>query len=116
MAEPTPVNGQITDAVSEDADAQDHAHTQTEADSNESDVIGSSPAVALSTLYQASAQSLGIAMQNAVSAQQSMNTLAMAVTASSVKLVQSVPGDQTIGLEDLLRVPMLPTMSDEENN
>ena len=114
MAEPTTVDSQVTDAVSNDAEAD--AQTQIETQSTGHGVIGSSPAIALSNLYQASAQSLAIAMQNAVSAQQGMNTLTMAVTASSVKLVQSGSGDQTIGLEDLLRMPMLPSMVDEENN
>ena len=121
MAFPTSVNSQITDAATSEGAASEgtassdstpeHGATR----SNRA-VIGNAPAVALSTLYQATAQSLNTAMQNAVSAQQNMNTLAVAVTAASVKLVQSGPDDQAVGLGDLLRVPYLPTVADEENN
>jgi len=68
MAYPTPVNGQITDAVTQ---------------SNVS-VVAEAPAMAMGTLFQASAHSLGILMENAVSQQQQAAVLAQAVTTQSV--------------------------------
>jgi hypothetical protein len=50
MALPTPVNGQITDAV-------------TQANLT---VLGQAPAMALGNLFQSSAQAFGLMMQNAV--------------------------------------------------
>lgn len=69
MADVTPLNGQITDAVTQ------------------SDVmtLGSAPAQALATLYQASAQSVAAAMQNAVAGQHSMATLSQAALARCVE-------------------------------
>lgn len=75
MAEPTLVNGQITDAV-----------TQTNVD-----VLASAPTQALASLYQATAHSLGLAMQNAVSQQQSMSTLSQAVTATAANILLGTP-------------------------
>jgi hypothetical protein len=71
---PTTVNPQITDAV-----------TQTNVK-----VLGEAPAMAMGSLYQTMAQSLGILMQNAVSAQQSMNTISQAATTQGVALIYSV--------------------------
>jgi len=68
MAIPTPVNGQITDAV-------------TQADLT---VLGDAPAVALATLYQSLAQATGLASQNAVAAQQSLAAVNQAATASAI--------------------------------
>jgi flagellar basal body L-ring protein FlgH len=65
MALPTAVNGQITDSV-----------TQTNVKT-----IASAPAVAMSSLYQSAAHSMGLAVQNATSAQQQANTLSGAVAA-----------------------------------
>lgn len=62
MAFPTAVNSQITDAV-------------TQANGT---VMGDAPAQAMGALYQAMAQATGLAAQNAVAAQQSMNTIASA--------------------------------------
>lgn len=71
MAYPTAVNSQITDAVSQ---------TNVE-------VLGLSPALAASVLYQAVAQAAGNAALNATTAQQNGNTLAEATTAKGVALV-----------------------------
>lgn len=68
MAEPTPVNGQITDAVTQ---------------SNIS-VLAQSPAVALGALYEANSQALSLAMQNAVSHQQAANEVGLAVVSRCV--------------------------------
>lgn len=67
MAEPTPVNGQITDAV-----------TQTNITA-----IGNAAAQALATLQQSVAFSMSLAMQNAVSHQQAMNALSLALVAQA---------------------------------
>ena len=69
MAFPTPVNSQITDAVTQ---------------ANVS-VLGDAPAVALGNLYQAVGQALANAAHNATSAQQQNNTLAQAVTTRCVQ-------------------------------
>jgi hypothetical protein len=69
MALPTPVNGQITDAVTQ-------ANVQ---------VLGSSPAQALGALYQASALALANAAHNATNAQQQTAILAQAVTTRCVQ-------------------------------
>lgn len=74
MAGVTPVNGQITDAV-----------TQANVD-----VLGNSPAVAMGNLYQATAQALANAAHNATIAQQQANILAQAVTAQGVALLYSL--------------------------
>jgi len=74
MAFPTAVNDQITDSVTQ---------------SNLS-VVGESPAVALSTLYQVSAQAVGIMLQNAVAAQQQATVTAQAATTQSVRLLYSL--------------------------
>ena len=68
MAYPTPVNSQITDAVT-----QANVH-----------VVGSAPAVALGNLYQATAQALANAAHNATSAQQQAAITAQAVTTRCV--------------------------------
>jgi hypothetical protein len=72
MAFPTAVNDQITDAV-----------TQTNVK-----VLGDAPAQAMSSLYQATAQAMGIAAQNAVSQQQAADALGTALaTRCAVLLV-----------------------------
>jgi len=65
MALPTAVNGQITDSVS-----QSNVNT-----------IASAPAIAMGSLYQSAAHSMGLAVQNATYAQQQANTLAGTVVA-----------------------------------
>jgi len=71
MAFPTAVNSQITDAVTQ-------ANVK---------VLADAPAVAMGNLYQAIAQSLSLAAQNATSAQQQANALAEAVTTRCVVLL-----------------------------
>jgi len=71
MAIPTPVNGQITDAVTQ-------ANVQ---------VLGDSPAVALGMLFQAYASSMSLAAQNAVSAQQHLQAISMATTSACVSAI-----------------------------
>lgn len=74
MAEPTPVNGQITDAVT-----QSNVH-----------VLAGAPAQAMGSLYQATAQALANAAHNATAAQQQAHTLAQAATTMGVNLLYSI--------------------------
>jgi len=74
MAYPTAVNSQITDAVS-----QANAH-----------VVGNAPAFAMASLYQATAQALGLAAQNATSAQQQASVTAQAATTMGVATLYSL--------------------------
>lgn len=69
MAFPTAVNSQITDAV-----------TQTSVK-----VLGEAPAMAMGSLYQATAQALANAAHNATAAQQQANVIAQAVTTRCVQ-------------------------------
>ncbi len=71
MAYPTSLNSQITDAVTQ-------ANTK---------VLGDSPAVAMSNMYQATAQALGNAAHNATSAQQQTTVTAQAATTQGVSLL-----------------------------
>ncbi len=74
MAYPTAVNNQITDAVTQ----------------SNVKVLGDSPAVALSNLYQATAQALGNAAHNATTAQQQTNVTAQAATTMGVATLYSL--------------------------
>jgi hypothetical protein len=74
MAFPTSVNSQITDSV-------------TQANTN---VLVDAPAVALGNLYQATAQALGNAAQNATNAQQNANAILQATTTQGVALLYGV--------------------------
>ncbi|MEJ0025624.1 MAG: RebB family R body protein [Rhizomicrobium sp.] len=99
MAIPTPVNGQITDAVTQ----------------SNLTVVGQAPAMALGNLLQVSAQAFGLMMQNAAAAQQQLNITAQAVTtqgavvlsssasASAAKLAQSDVPDNLLSLLAALR-------------
>jgi flagellin-specific chaperone FliS len=69
MAFPTAVNSQITDSVTQ----------------SNVEVLASSPATALSMLYEGVASSLSLASQNAVSNQQNVNTLSEAVITRCVE-------------------------------
>jgi hypothetical protein len=69
MAFPTAVNSEITDSVTQ-------ANVQ---------VLGDAPAIAMGNVYQAVAQALATAAQNAANAQQQNFALAQAVTASCVR-------------------------------
>lgn len=74
MAFPTAVNSQITDSVTQ-------VNVQ---------VLGSSPAVAMGNLFQATSQALANAAHNATAAQQQTNVTAQAVTTMGVSLLYSV--------------------------
>lgn len=74
MALPTPVNGQITDAVTQ-------ANVK---------VLGDAPAMAMGSLYQALSHSTGILFENAVSSQQQLAIAAQAATNQGVIQVYSV--------------------------
>ena len=69
MALPTPVNGQITDSVTQ----------------SNVEVLASAPAQAMATLYQAMAQAAAMAASNAVTAQKNQNTISEAATTLCVK-------------------------------
>lgn len=71
MSFPTSVNSQITDAV---AQANIKA-------------VGEAPAIAIGTLYQSIAQSVGIAMQDAVTAQRQADMIAITATAEGINLL-----------------------------
>jgi hypothetical protein len=68
MAYPTPVNCMITDAVTQ-------GNVQ---------VVASAPAVAMGTIYQSSAHSIGILYQNAVQAQKMLSISSQAATNQGV--------------------------------
>lgn len=74
MALPTPVDSQITDAAAE-------AGVQ---------ITAEAPAIALGSLYQSTAQALGIAAHNAVTAQQQNAISMQAATAQAVMQLFSV--------------------------
>jgi hypothetical protein len=96
---PEIVNPQITDAV-----------TQAEVT-----VLGDAPAMAMGNLYQVSAQSFGMMMQNAAAAQQQLNITAQAATtqgvamlystgaAAAAKIAQSDVPDNMLSLLTILR-------------
>jgi hypothetical protein len=71
---PATVNNQITDAV-----------TQASAET-----LGNSPAVAMASFYQATAQALANAAHNATVAQQQGNILGQAVTAQGVAMIYAI--------------------------
>ena len=73
MALPTPVNGQITDAVTQ-------ANVM---------VLGVAPAQALGSLLQVASQAAGLSMQNAVANQQAMNQVSTAIV---TRCVESLTG------------------------
>ncbi len=75
MAEPTPVNGQITDAITQ----------------SNITVLGSAPAAALANLSHVSAHAFGLMMENAVAAQQAMNAIGQAVVTTSVSVLETRP-------------------------
>ena len=75
MAYPTPVNGQITDAVTQQSVS----------------LIAAAPAMAMGAVYQSSAHSIGILYQNAVLAQRQNAICAQAATNQGVMQLYSVP-------------------------
>lgn len=76
MAEPTAVNSQITDAVTQ-------ANLK---------VLGEAPAMAMGSIYQTMAHSLGVMFENAVSSQQQLNIAAQAATNQGVILMYASLG------------------------
>lgn len=75
MTIPTPVNGQITDSVTQSAVA----------------TIAAAPAMAMGSLQQTATHSLGILYQNAVQAQQQAAICAQAATNQGVVQLYSAP-------------------------
>lgn len=75
MAFPTSVNDQITDAVTQ----------------GNVKVLGDAPAQAMGLLFQATAQALSLAAQEATAHQQNAQTLAQAVTAASIAALLGAP-------------------------
>ena len=74
MAIPTPVNGQITDAVTQ-------ANVK---------VLGDAPAMAMGAIYQSLGHSTGILYENATSSQQQLAIAAQAATNQGVIQIYSV--------------------------
>ncbi|HTQ13427.1 MAG TPA: RebB family R body protein [Rhizomicrobium sp.] len=74
MAIPTPVNGQITDSVTQ-------ANVK---------VVGDAPAMAMGALYQSLAHSTGILYENATSTQQQIAICGQAATNQGVIQIYSV--------------------------
>ncbi len=75
MADPTAVNDQITDSVTQ----------------SNVEVLANAPALALSHLYQSMAYSTGLSFQNAVSNQQRLNVIGQAAAIQGVNLLYSLP-------------------------
>ena len=73
MAYPTPVNGQITDAV-----------TQTNVK-----VLGEAPAQSMALVYQTMAHSISLAMENAQQAQGGLQQIGNAVTSSAITMIMN---------------------------
>ena len=96
MADPTTVNPQITDATAPDSTTVNSQITDAVTQANVK-VLGEAPAMAMGTVYQTMAQAVGLSMQNAVSAQQQMNTIAQAATTQGVNLIYSVPTEFELG-------------------
>lgn len=74
MAIPTPVNGQITDAVTQ----------------SNVKVVGEAPAMAMGAIYQSLAHSTGILYENATSSQQQLAIAGQAATNQGVIQIYSV--------------------------
>jgi len=87
LAFPTAVNNQITDSV-----------TQANVE-----VLGTSPAVALANLYQATAQALANAAHNATTSQQQTSITAQAATTMGITTLYSIDTASTgIATEKIL--------------
>ena len=76
MAYPTPVNGQITDAV-----------TQTNVK-----VLAEAPAQSMALVYQTMAHSISLAMENAQQAQGGLQLIGNAVTSSAITMILNAAG------------------------
>jgi Killing trait len=75
MADPTLVNGQITDGVTQ-------ANVK---------VLADAPAHSVGVLYQVAGNATGLSMQNALANQQSKSLLGTGVTTQGVNLLYSMP-------------------------
>ncbi len=75
MADPTLVNGQISDSVTQ-------ANVK---------VLADAPAHSVGVLYQVAGSATGLSMQNALSNQQSKSLLGTGVTTQGVNLLYSMP-------------------------
>lgn len=75
MADPTLVNGQITDAVTQ-------ANVK---------VLADAPAQAMGNLYQVAGHATGLSIQSATANQQNMNTIDTGVTTQGVNLLYTMP-------------------------
>ena len=73
MAADTPVNSQVTDAVT---------HTNVK-------VLGEAPAQSMALVYQSMAHSISLAMQNAQQAQGGLQQIGNAVTSSAVTMIMN---------------------------
>ncbi len=76
MADNTPVNSQITDAV-----------TQTNVK-----VVGEAPAQAMGLVYQTAAHSISLSMQNAAQSQGGLQQIGNALTSSAVRMILDASG------------------------
>lgn len=76
MAADTPVNSQITDAI-----------TQTNVK-----VLGEAPAQSMALVYQTMAHSISLAMQNAMQTQGSLQQIGNAVTSSACRMILEASG------------------------
>jgi hypothetical protein len=79
VANPTAVNTQITDAVTQ-------SNVQ---------VLGAAPGQAMATLYAAMGQSLALAAANATAHQQNVNVITQAITARAVRSILGGPRIKT---------------------
>lgn len=90
MAFPTSVNSQITDSVTQ-------ANTK---------VLGDAPAMAMGSLYQATAQALANAAHNASNSQQQTNITAQAATTSGVTTLYSIDtASDAVGTQNIYAPP-----------
>jgi Killing trait len=85
MAEPTTVNPQITDAVTQ----------------SNIKVVGEAPAYAMGSIYQALAHSTGILFENAIAAQQQQNILAIAATNQGIMQLYALNTTAAAGAIDV---------------
>lgn len=76
MADNTPVNSQITDAVTQ----------------NNVKVLGEAPAQAMGLVYQTMAHSISLSMQNAMQTQGGLQQIGNAVTSSACKMILDSSG------------------------
>jgi hypothetical protein len=73
MADHTPVNSQITDAVTQ----------------SNVKVLGEAPAQAMALIYQTMAHSISLAMENAQQAQGGLQQIGNAVTSSAITMIMN---------------------------